>query len=278
MANVSVWEADASVPAASVTGLTAGRICYAASNGSITGSSSLYWDATNSRLGVGTASPDVDIHCKRSASGSGVIFNLENLSGTAGSDCRFTVAAANSSGGDPYVLLTVVGSTDWCFGVDNSDSDTLKWDLSSVGGATKMKLDTSGNLTTTSNIYCKSTGDGVVFAQNFQVGTAGAGSTLNAIGNCNDGASAVGVNICNTSSLTTAGAKICSFWSDNRSTEKAYITKDGVLGFASTAISANNAQTVTVSNVGPGGAGVSIQEWLQIKNAAGTTRYLPLFG
>jgi len=47
---------------------------------------------------------------------------------------------------------------------------------------------------------------------------------------------------------------------------------------AAVGIAANAAQTVTVGNVGPGAAGVSIQEWWQVRNAAGTLRYLPMFG
>jgi hypothetical protein len=42
-----------------------------------------------------------------------------------------------------------------------------------------------------------------------------------------DGAAAIGCKIGNVNSLTTSGAKIVSFYSDNLSTEKAYIDKDG---------------------------------------------------
>lgn len=46
-------------------------------------------------------------------------------------------------------------------------------------------------------------------------------------GNVANGATAIGVKIGNVNALSTAGAKIVSFYSDNLSTEKAYITKDG---------------------------------------------------
>ena len=41
---------------------------------------------------------------------------------------------------------------------------------------------------------------------------------------------------------------------------------------------ANNGQVVTVGNVGPGAAGVSIQGWQKVFDSAGNTRYIPLFG
>lgn len=40
---------------------------------------------------------------------------------------------------------------------------------------------------------------------------------------------------------------------------------------------ANNAQTVTVGNVGPGAGAVTINKWLQIKDAGGVIRYIPCF-
>lgn len=56
------------------------------------------------------------------------------------------------------------------------------------------------------------------------------------------------------------------------------IDTDQLLNLGSPSAAANNAQTVTVGNVGPGGAGVSIQSWFKIKDSSGNTRYIPLFG
>lgn len=53
---------------------------------------------------------------------------------------------------------------------------------------------------------------------------------------------------------------------------------EAVVKHGATSIAANNAQVVTVANVGPGGAGIAIQEWLKVRNAAGTLRYIPMFG
>lgn len=53
---------------------------------------------------------------------------------------------------------------------------------------------------------------------------------------------------------------------------------EGIVKHGATSIAANNAQVVTRGNVGPGGAGLSIQEWLVVKNAAGATRYIEMYG
>ena len=42
--------------------LTTGMVSFSDSSGKLTGSSSLYWDNTNGRLGIGTSSPTVPIH------------------------------------------------------------------------------------------------------------------------------------------------------------------------------------------------------------------------
>ena len=53
---------------------------------------------------------------------------------------------------------------------------------------------------------------------------------------------------------------------------------EGKIKFGATGIAANNAQTVTTGNVGPGSSSISIQEWASVKNASGATRYIALYG
>jgi len=57
--------------------------------------------------------------------------------------------------------------------------------------------------------------------------SAPGGTSLQLLGNATDGASAIGVQINNQNSLTTPGAKIASFYSDNMVTEQYAIDKDG---------------------------------------------------
>lgn len=53
---------------------------------------------------------------------------------------------------------------------------------------------------------------------------------------------------------------------------------EGIVKHGATSIAANNAQVVTRGNVGPGAAGVAVLEWLKVKNAAGATRYIEMYG
>lgn len=53
---------------------------------------------------------------------------------------------------------------------------------------------------------------------------------------------------------------------------------EGIIKQGATAQAANNAQVVTVGNVGPAGAGVAILAWRKTKDSAGNLRYIPLFG
>lgn len=52
----------------------------------------------------------------------------------------------------------------------------------------------------------------------------------------------------------------------------------GIIQFVSTgSFSANNTVATSITSVGPTGANTTVQEWLTIKNASGTTRYIPCF-
>ena len=52
------------------------------------------------------------------------------------------------SGGDPHLSFQIAGTDEFTIGVDDDDSDSLKIDTGgTVGGATKLTLDTSGNMT-----------------------------------------------------------------------------------------------------------------------------------
>ena len=52
------------------------------------------------------------------------------------------------SGGDPHLSFQIAGTDEFTIGVDDDDSDNLKIDTGgTVGGATKLTLDTSGNMT-----------------------------------------------------------------------------------------------------------------------------------
>jgi hypothetical protein len=59
--------------------------------------------------------------------------------------------------------------------------------------------------------------------------------------------------------------------------ERFRVTNDGFVQLNTPSFSANGAVVTTLTGVGPTGAHTTVQEWLTIKNAGGTTRYIPCF-
>jgi len=59
--------------------------------------------------------------------------------------------------------------------------------------------------------------------------------------------------------------------------ERFRVTNDGFVQLASPSFTANGAVVTTLTGIGPTGSHTTVQEWLTIKNASGTTRYLPCF-
>lgn len=144
-----------------------------------------------------------------------------------------------------------------------------------------LRVDGTGGITSTANVFNVAsitlTGTGVVNqATGFNCGNLGHATLVNrAIGfNCGD---------LTGSAILTAGFKSELTAGSNK--WNLYITGDadnfieGKIRWGATAIEPNNGKVVSITNVGPGaGAGVSIQEWLEVVNATGSTRYIPLFG
>lgn len=64
---------------------------------------------------------------------------------------------------------------------------------------------------------------------------------------------------------------------DTNSTRRLLIRSDGLMQPASASFTANGTVATTITSLGPTGANTTIQEWLTIKNAGGTTRYIPCY-
>lgn len=70
----------------------------------------------------------------RSASGQNIRGLIENTSNTADSSADLLINVAGTSAGDARVNYQVVGATQYCHGIDNSDSDKWKLSVSSALG------------------------------------------------------------------------------------------------------------------------------------------------
>lgn len=65
----------------------------------------------------------------------------------------------------------------------------------------------------------------------------------------------------------TSGVMTNAMWIDNGQ----------LLNFASSSIAANGVVATTVTSLGPTGSHTTIQEWLLVKNTAGTSRWIPMY-
>jgi hypothetical protein len=105
---------------------TAGDILYYAT-GTVTGSLNAFTTSINATGSVGAS--------------------LQN-NNTATGSAFLDINVPSASTGDPYLVFTTSGATNWSIGTDNSDSDKLKIGPNSNPsvGTPSMTLDTSGNL------------------------------------------------------------------------------------------------------------------------------------
>lgn len=97
---------------------------------------------------AGTLTVGGDASITRSNAGGDVRLKSSNTDTANGvSDAVLQAEVGGDNGGDPYIALSVSGTGSWILGLDNNDSDTLKFsrsaDLSSAG----FELTTGGNVT-----------------------------------------------------------------------------------------------------------------------------------
>lgn len=103
--------------------------------------------------------------------GTDILTRIWNQGTSAGQDTRYQ-AVTEPTGGDPMTLYTINGVIDWSIGIDNNDSDILKFSKSStVGTNTYFQIDQAGQLyypiATDNAILFKNTNDIIAFTSAF---------------------------------------------------------------------------------------------------------------
>ncbi len=160
------------------------RAAFWSAPGTLSSDAAFYWDNTNKRLGIGTASPtykldvsgtqntvgiragsntagDILYYGTGTVTGDITLFESNmNVSGTIGQEIKnsntssgsskINIQVPNASSGDPYVLYTTAGSQNWSHGIDNSDSDKFKIgpsvNPSSTDPSTGLVMTTDGKI------------------------------------------------------------------------------------------------------------------------------------
>jgi hypothetical protein len=88
----------------------------------------LFVDAGNNRVGIGTGTPGYLLDVLETNTGGVADFRLRNAaSSNAASGARNIIQVANGNVGDPRLVLSIEGVQEYAIGIDNSDSDILKF-------------------------------------------------------------------------------------------------------------------------------------------------------
>jgi len=145
------------------------RLYFGGVGGKLSQSANLHWDIANSRLGIGTTSPDGSLHVSISDVANSELLTVENLAaGSAWARIRHLGTA-----GDAVLMLQTDGVT-WYLAADNSDSDSFVFgqDSSPTSGVA-LRVDTSRNFAFTQKVSTSG-------PPTFQTFTAAAHTTLTA--------------------------------------------------------------------------------------------------
>jgi len=101
-------------------------------------------------LGVGTAAPLAKLHVKANGGvnpGSNGIY-VYNESADAGQDAIVTARVNGANAGNPFISMDIGGVTGWSIGIDNKDSQSLKFsnNWNNLANDTKVTIQRSGNV------------------------------------------------------------------------------------------------------------------------------------
>jgi hypothetical protein len=112
-----------------------------------TSGSNIYRSSGN--VGIGVTNPGAPLQIAASGSANPLTNGIlvKNSSNSTNQDSIVTLQVGGSSAGDPFISFDILGEAGWAFGIDNTDSNKLKWSASyGALSNTKMTMTTAGDL------------------------------------------------------------------------------------------------------------------------------------
>jgi hypothetical protein len=104
---------------------------------------------SSGKVGIGTSSPGAPLEIRSSGSANPFDNGLlvYNTAESSNQDSIITLRVGGSNAGDPFISFDVAGEAGWAFGMDNNDSNKLKWSTNAGNLTnTKMTLTDDGKL------------------------------------------------------------------------------------------------------------------------------------
>ena len=130
-------------------------------NGGISGNvafdtDTLYVDATNNRVGIGTSSPSYPLHVVTSDAVAGKIqanrsggfayFDIQNTSTTVAGSAAITRLITQNAAGTGTTSTDIYRIATGQFSINNNETNSAAFTSFGVGGTERMRIDSSGNV------------------------------------------------------------------------------------------------------------------------------------
>ncbi len=105
-----------------------------------------YMNFAGGNVGIGTVDPGYELDIQ--STGDSIV-QTRTTTNSSGNDAYFRASLAGSNAGDAYIQFDIDSVGGYSIGIDNSDSDKLKFDYGGPaipGGGTKLTITSAGNV------------------------------------------------------------------------------------------------------------------------------------